>query len=62
VQQLFLLYLPESLFDVSYFVAIIAAFGFTFLFGCLLEKLVISRLYGRVIDSLLVTAGISIIL
>ncbi|MDR1712725.1 MAG: urea ABC transporter permease subunit UrtB [Coriobacteriales bacterium] len=61
VQQLFLSFAPGA-FDLSYLVALVAAFAFTFLFGCVLEKLVISRLYGRVVDSLLATAGISIIL
>lgn len=62
VQQFFISYLPEGMFDLYYFVAIIAAFAVTFLFGVLLEKLVISRLYGREIDSLLATWGISLIL
>lgn len=62
VQQVFRHWLPAGLFDLSYFVAIIVAFAFTFLCGCILEKFVISRLYGRVIDSLLATAGISIVL
>lgn len=62
VQQIFIGYLPESVFDLYYFVAIIAAFVITFLFGVILEKLVISRLYGREMDSLLATWGISLIL
>ena len=62
IQQIFLEYLPESVFDLYYFAAIIAAFAITFLFGVLLEKLVISRLYGREMDSLLATWGISLIL
>ena len=62
VQQIFIKYLPESAFDFYYFAAIIAAFAVTFLFGVLLEKLVISRLYGREMDSLLATWGISLIL
>ena len=45
-----------------YFIAIIVAFLFTFLLGSILEKVVISRLYGREIDSLLATFGISLIL
>lgn len=48
--------------DLGYFVSIIAAFGVTFLLGSLLEKLVVSRLYGREIDSLLATWGVSLIL
>lgn len=46
----------------SYFFAIPAAFAVTFAFGVILEKLVISRLYGREADSLLATWGISLIL
>ena len=48
--------------DLGYFVSIIAAFLVTFLLGSLLEKLVVSRLYGREIDSLLATWGVSLIL
>lgn len=62
VQQIFISYLPESVFNLYYFVAIIAAFVITFLFGVILEKIVISRLYGREMDSLLATWGISLIL
>lgn len=62
VQQIFISYLPESVFNLYYFVAIIAAFVITFLFGVILEKIIISRLYGREMDSLLATWGISLIL
>lgn len=48
--------------DIYYIVAIPVAFGTTFLLGSLLERFVISRLYGREIDSLLATWGISLIL
>ena len=48
-------YCPESIRDVYYFVAIPAAFGVTFILGSLLEKFIISRLYGREIDGLLAT-------
>lgn len=61
VQNFFKAYLP-NMFDLYYFAAIAAAFAITFAFGCVLEKLVISRLYGREIDSLLATWGISLIL
>lgn len=61
VQNLFLSYLP-GLSDLGYFVSIIVAFGFTFLVGSILERFVVSRLYGREIDSLLATWGISLIL
>ena len=55
VQQIFVKYCPESIRDVYYFVAIPAAFGVTFILGSLLEKFIISRLYGREIDGLLAT-------
>lgn len=45
-----------------YFLAIPAAFVVTLLLGCILERLVINRLYGRKMDSLLATWGISLIL
>ncbi len=60
-QELFKL-LPAGLQDLYYFFAIPFAFLVTFLLGSLLERFVISRLYGREIDSLLATWGISLIL
>lgn len=62
VQQFFIKCLPGKVGDLYFFAALFVAFGATFLLGCLLEKLVISRLYGRVTDSLLATVGISLIL
>lgn len=62
VQQIFFQILPENLQSLYYFLAIPVAFGITFLLGSLLERVVISRLYGREIDSLLATWGISLIL
>lgn len=62
VQNVFFGFLPESIQWIFYFAAIPIAFGITFLFGSILEKLVISRLYGREMDSLLATWGISLIL
>ena len=62
VQNIFSGLVPESLQWVFYFVAIPVTFIVTFVLGCILEKLVISRLYGREIDSLLATWGISLIL
>ncbi|MBU5460365.1 urea ABC transporter permease subunit UrtB [Anaerostipes sp. MSJ-23] len=62
VQNVFSGFLPESIQWIFYFAAIPIAFGITFLFGSILEKLVISRLYGREMDSLLATWGISLIL
>ncbi len=48
--------------ELYYFFAIPFAFCVTFILGSILEKVVISRLYGREIDSLLATFGISLIL
>ena len=45
-----------------YLLAIPFAFIVTFLLGCVMEKVLISRLYGRKMDSLLATWGISLIL
>lgn len=61
-QEIFRLCFPNSYGSIYYFFAIIFAFGVTFLLGCLMEKLLISRLYGRKIDSLLATWGVSLIL
>lgn len=62
VQNIFLKYLPESIFDLYYLFALPIAFGITFGFGVILEKVVISKLYGREMDSLLATWGISLVL
>ena len=56
-QQLFAAFLPSSMRDWYYIAALPLAFAATFLLGVVLEKLVISRLYGREIDSLLATWG-----
>lgn len=61
-QQLFAAFLPDSLRDWYYLAALPVAFATTFVLGAVLEKLVISRLYGREIDSLLATWGVSLIL
>lgn len=61
-QQLFSAFLPSSMRDWYYIAALPLAFAATFLLGAVLEKLVISRLYGREINSLLATWGISLIL
>lgn len=62
VQNLLQTWLGNSGADIGYFLSIIIAFAVTFLIGSLLETLVVSRLYGREIDSLLATWGISLIL
>ncbi len=61
IHNIFAAYLPSEIFDLYYILAIPAAFAITFLLGILLEKFVISKLYGREIDSLLATWGISLI-
>lgn len=62
IQNIFSTCFPKSLFSLYYFAAIIVSFGVAFLLGSILERTVISRLYGREIDSLLATWGISLIL
>lgn len=62
VQNIFEAFLPDSMFGFYYFAAIIAAFAVTFALGAVMERFIISKLYGREIDSLLATWGISIIL
>ncbi len=62
VQEFFKLYMPESLLFMYYIAAIPVAFMMSFCLGSFLEKFVISNLYGREIDSLLATFGVSIIL
>lgn len=61
VYELFEKYL-SGIFDLYYIVALPVSFFVSFLFGCVLERFIISRLYGREIDSLLATWGISLIL
>ncbi len=48
--------------NLYYLAAIFVAFFVTFTLGCILEKILITRIYGRKIDSLLATWGISLIL
>ena len=62
VQEIFAKFCPKSMMSLYYFVAIPSAFFVTFLLGSVLERFVIRRLYGREIDSLLATWGISLIL
>lgn len=62
VQGLIQKFISKDAADIGYFVSIIAAFTVTFIIGSLLETFVVSRLYGREIDSLLATWGISLIL
>lgn len=62
VQNFFLKFLPSGIFDLYFILSIPFSFFVAFLFGLLLEKLVIRRLYGRETDSLLATWGISLVL
>ncbi len=62
VQNIFERFFPTAIFSLYYFFALIAAFVVTFFLGAVLERTIISRLYGREIDSLLATWGISLIL
>lgn len=62
IQNLFIKYIPDSLFDLYSIAAIILSFLVAAAIGLVLEKLVISRLYGRAADSLLVTWGVSLVL
>jgi len=61
VQNLFRQYLP-GWFDAYLLAAIPAAFAVTALIGMLLERSVIRHLYGRPLETLLATWGISLIL
>lgn len=61
VQNLFLTHF-DQFFDWYLLFAIVLSFVVAAVFGFVLEKLVIRRLYGRPEDSLLVTWGISLIL
>lgn len=52
----------SSLFDLYFILAIIISFLISMLFGILIEVTVVKRLYGRPLDSLLATWGISLVL
>ena len=62
IQNLFSDYLPESVFDVYYFVAIPCSFLVAGIIGYLLERTIICHLYGRSLDSILATWGVSLFL
>ncbi|MGA0562401.1 urea ABC transporter permease subunit UrtB [Ancylobacter sp. VNQ12] len=61
VQELIRAYNP-ALFDLSLLIAIPLAFLFTGLIGVIIERTVIRFLYGRALETLLATWGISLIL
>ncbi|MCL7748870.1 urea ABC transporter permease subunit UrtB [Halalkalibacter alkaliphilus] len=62
VQVIFAQYLPATMFDMYYFLAIPIAFVVAALIGMLIEFTVIRHLYGRPLDSLLATFGVGLIL
>jgi urea transport system permease protein len=62
VQNIFKAVLPEALFPIYILVALPLAFLVSGLAGLLLEKTVIRRLYGRPLETLLATWGVSLIL
>ena len=53
---------PESVFDGYFIASIFISFLVTAVIGVLLERGIIRHLYGRALDSLLVTWGISLVL
>lgn len=61
VQNIFQAAFPSVASSLYYPFAIVFSFFVTFGLGCLLEKTVITHLYGREVDSLLATFGISLI-
>lgn len=62
VQNLFLSYMPTSMFNWYFIAAIPFSFIVAFLIGLLLEATLIRFLYGRPLDSLLATWGIGLML
>ncbi|MFZ5988960.1 MAG: urea ABC transporter permease subunit UrtB [Bacillota bacterium] len=62
VQNLFLNFFDKGLFDLYFIIAIPAAFIAAGIFGLILEGTVVRFLYGRPLDSLLATWGVSLIL
>ncbi len=61
-QQVFEAHVAKNYFDSYFAVAIPAAFIITALIGYLLEVTIIKRLYGRLMDSILATWGVSLVL
>ncbi len=62
IQECFKLYLPPAWFDAYYLTALPAAFLAAALFGLILEATVIRFLYGRPLETMLATWGVSLIL
>ncbi|GLX70398.1 urea ABC transporter permease subunit UrtB [Paenibacillus glycanilyticus] len=61
-QNIFNDYLPKSMFDWYFVLAIPVSFLIAFLFGLILETSLIRFLYGRPLDSLLATWGVGLVL
>jgi urea transport system permease protein len=61
-QNLFKEYLPSSMFDWYFVLAIPISFAIAFVFGLILEMSLIRFLYGRPLDSLLATWGVGLVL
>jgi urea transport system permease protein len=61
-QEAFVRWLPESSFNYYFIVAIPVSFAVAALVGYLIEVLVIRHLYGRPLETLLATFGISLVL
>ncbi len=62
IQEFFVAYLPENIRDFYFILAIPFAFAVSAVFGYCLEKSIIKKLYGRPLETLLATWGISLIL
>ncbi|MDP9131945.1 MAG: urea ABC transporter permease subunit UrtB [Nitrospirota bacterium] len=62
MQECFKLYVPPSWFDSYYLAALPASFLAAALFGLILEATVIRFLYGRPLETMLATWGVSLIL
>jgi urea transport system permease protein len=62
MQECFKLYLPPTWFDSYYLAALPASFLAAALFGLILEATVIRFLYGRPLETMLATWGVSLIL
>ncbi len=62
IQEFFVAYMPSDVRDLYFILAIPLAFGIAALFGLLLEKFIIRKLYGRPLETLLATWGISLVL
>lgn len=61
-QNLFHDYLPKSMFDWYFVLAVPVSFFIAFVFGLVLEMSLIRFLYGRPLDSLLATWGVGLVL